>query len=176
MCESPCTQTDVTRKPKVTEVPEIKRLIELAAREGALLPRSLSELYEGLRDFFVYVDEQGVAGCCALHVDQSDLAEIRSLVVRENLRRRGIGRRLVEACIREALQLDVVRVYTLTRSRSFFEKQGFRVVDRQELPRKIFRDCVRCHLFPGCDEIAMVLDLKEYHGSDGRVSEEENGP
>jgi amino-acid N-acetyltransferase len=88
-----------------------------------------------------------------------DLAEVRSLVVREDLRGMGIGAQLVEACIEEARTLGLSRVYALTRVRNFFERLGFQEVDRRTLPTKVFNDCVRCHLFPGCDEIAMVRDV-----------------
>lgn len=154
-------ETTITiRKPVVTQVPEIKSLIDAGVKQGAMLPRALLELYESVRDFHVYVDERGVGGCCALHVDMDDLAEIRSLVVREDLRGQGIGLRLLEACLDEARDLDIARVYALTRVRGFFERQGFREVDKRELPSKVFNDCVRCHLFPACDEVALVRDLK----------------
>jgi amino-acid N-acetyltransferase len=88
-----------------------------------------------------------------------DLAEIRSVVVREELRSQGVGARLVRACIDEGCALGLPRVYALTRVPSFFVKLGFREIDKHELPHKVFKDCVRCPLFPDCDEVAMVLDL-----------------
>lgn len=146
-------------KPMVRHVAEIKSLIDAGVRQGAMLPRALLELYESLRDFHVYLDEHGVGGCCALHLDMGDLAEVRSLVVREDLRGVGVGAQLVEACVAEARRLGISRVYALTRVKGFFERQGFREIDRHALPTKVFNDCVRCHLFPDCDEIAMVRDL-----------------
>lgn len=148
------------RKPRVLDVPEIKRLIDSAASDDALLPRTLIELYENIRDFHIYVDEHGVGGCCALHVDMASLAEVRSLVVREDLRRHGIGTRLVDACIDEARQLGTRQVYALTRVPGFFERNGFRRIDKHNLPSKVFRDCVRCSKFPDCDEIALVYDVE----------------
>lgn len=149
----------MVRKPKLTEVISMKVLLDEAADEGQVLPRQLPELYENVRDFYVYVDDRGLGGIVALHIDLVDLAEVRSLVVRNDLRGRGVGRRLVEAVVAEAELLCIARVYALTRLPGFFERIGFRVVDRSELPYKVFKDCMRCRLYPGCDEIAVVRDL-----------------
>jgi amino-acid N-acetyltransferase len=151
----------VARQPLIIEAPLIKELIDDAVKAGLVLPRSLGELCECLRDFQIIVDEHGVAGCAALHIDTESLAEIRSLVVRKDLRGRNIGSLLVEACIREAKRLGISRVYALTRVPEFFTKRGFFQVDKHELPSKVFKDCVRCHLFPGCDELAMVHDIPQ---------------
>ena len=147
------------RKPKLTEIADIKRLLDGAAEEGSVLRRPLMELYENVRDFYTYVDEQGVGGCCALHIDMVDLAEIRSLVVRPDLRGRGIGLALLTACLEEARGLSIARIYCLTRNPDFFLAHGFSVVEMQSLPHKVFNDCVRCSLFPDCDEIAMTCNL-----------------
>ncbi|HNR30580.1 MAG TPA: N-acetyltransferase [Candidatus Hydrogenedentes bacterium] len=150
--------TGELRKPKLTEVVALKALIDGAG--GAVLSRELRELYENVRDFYVYVDERGLGGCVALHIDMIDLAEVRTLVVRPDLQRRGIGRRLLAAVLDEARGLDIARVYAFTREPAFFGRNGFYAVDRSELPYKVFKDCTRCRLFPGCDETAMVKDLR----------------
>ena len=147
------------RKPKLTEVFELKQLLDSAVTEGKVLPRALPELYENVRDFYVYVDEVGVGGCVALHIDMVDLAEVRSLVVREDLRGKGVGARLLLATLEEAETLDIARVYALTREERFFLKNGFRIVDKGELPWKVFKDCLRCRLYPGCDEVAVAFDF-----------------
>jgi len=149
----------MVRKPKLTEVVSMKQLLDEAAAEEQVLARQLPELYENVRDFYVYVDKKGLGGLVALHIDMVDLAEVRSLVVRKDLRGHGVGRRLVETVVAEAELLDIARVYALTRLPEFFEKNGFRVVDRNELPYKVFKDCIRCRLYPGCDEIAVIRDL-----------------
>ncbi len=150
---------NMVRKPKLTEVVSMKQLLDEAAAEEQVLARQLPELYENVRDFYVYVDKKGLGGLVALHIDMVDLAEVRSLVVRKDLRGHGVGRRLVETVVAEAELLDIARVYALTRLPEFFEKNGFRVVDRNELPYKVFKDCIRCRLYPGCDEIAVIRDL-----------------
>jgi len=149
----------IIRKPKLTEIVGMKALLDEAAGEGQVLPRHLSEMFENARDFQVYVDESGVGGLTALHIDLIDLAEVRSLVVRKSLRGMGIGSKLVEAALEEAQKMDIERVYTFTRIPDFFQQLGFTEVDRSELPYKVFKDCLQCPLFPGCDEIALVRDL-----------------
>ncbi len=147
------------RKPRLNEMTEIKKLLDRAADAGAVLPRPIMELYETARDFHVCAGEQGIEGCCALHIDTEALAEIRSLVVRTDLRCKGIGSQLLDACIEEARELAIGRVYALTRAVAFFVKHGFHEVDKHTLPHKVFQDCLRCPLFPDCDEVAVVKDL-----------------
>jgi pyrroline-5-carboxylate reductase len=149
----------VIRKPKLDEVVAIKQLLDNAAQQGDLLRRPLMELYENVRDFYTYVDEQGVGACCALHIDTPELAEVRSLVVRPDLRGTGIGGRLMERCLDEARNLKISRVYALTRRPSFFTRYQFDEIDKHSLPHKVFNDCIRCPLFPDCDEVAMVRTL-----------------
>jgi len=149
----------VVRKPKLTEVVSMKALLDSAVATGSVLPRDLAELYENVRDFYVYVDEQGLGGLVALHIDMIDLAEVRSLVVRDDLRGKGIGTKLLSAVVEEARSLEIARVYALTRRPAFFLKNGFHEVDKAALPYKVFKDCMRCRLFPGCDEVAVARDL-----------------
>lgn len=148
------------RKAKIADAKEIQRLINYFAKEGTLLPRSLSEIYDNLRDFFIYEGEDHhIGGVCALHICWEDLAEIRSLAVAQGERERGIGRKLVKACLEEARQLGVSQVFLLTYIPPYFERAGFRLVDKSTLPHKIWSDCVRCVKFPNCDETAMMRDL-----------------
>ena len=147
------------RKAKISDVKEIQKMVEVYAQKGEMLPRSLSELYDNLRDFFVYEEEGEVAGVCALHISWDDLAEVRSLVVAERHIRKGIGKKLVTACVDEAREFGIKRVFALTYQRAFFEKLGFHEVDKAQLPHKIWGDCIKCSKFPDCDEIAMVMDL-----------------
>ena len=149
----------VVRKPRLTEVVALKALLDAEAAQGTVLTRDLQELYTNVRDFYVYADEHGLGGCVALHIDMVDLAEVRSLVVRPDLQGKGVGRKLLTAVVVEAQSMEIARVYALTRVPVFFERNGFCQVDKEELPHKVYKDCMRCPLFPGCDEIAMVRDL-----------------
>ncbi|HQK78434.1 MAG TPA: N-acetyltransferase, partial [Syntrophales bacterium] len=134
----------------------------VSASKEEILPRSLMDIYGSLRDFFVYYDdEEGlITGICAMSIIWENLAEVRSLYVDETFRRRGIGRILVEACISEAITLELFRIFTLTYKREFFQRVGFHAVNRSSLSEKIWTDCFRCPKYPDyCDEVAMIIEL-----------------
>jgi amino-acid N-acetyltransferase len=147
------------RKAKLDEIKEIQRLLKLHAPKGGILPRSLSELYDHLRDFFVFIRNRKIIGICALHLCWEDLAEIRSLAVAEEDQKKGIGAQLVKACLKESRFLGAKRVFALTYQPKFFERLGFKEVDKTVLPHKIWTDCLKCVKFPDCDEIALVKEL-----------------
>lgn len=150
------------RKPKLSEVVELKALIDNAVGKDLVLPRNLEELYENVRDFYVYADENGLAGCVSLHIDMEDLAEVRTLIVRDDLQRKGIGKMLLHAVLNEARELGIPRVYVLTRCPEFFKKQGFEKTTLEQLPYKIRKDCARCPKYGiTCDEIPMILYLND---------------
>ncbi len=147
------------RKAKLSDVKEIQQLIKQYSSRGDILPRSLLELYDHLRDFYVFLQNRKIVGICALHVCWEDLGEIRSLAVREEARRKGIGVKLVRACLKEAKSLGIKRVFALTYRPDFFEKLHFRVVDKSILPHKIWADCIQCVKFPDCDEVAVLKEI-----------------
>lgn len=148
------------RKARMSDVKGIQQLIAEYARKGDMLPRSLADIYENLRDYFIFEEDDGeLVGSAAIHIMWEDLAEVRSLAVREGRMRRGIGTQLVESCISEAIVLGIGRVFALTYKPEFFEKLGFHIVDKSELPQKIWTDCLKCSKFPDCDEVALVADF-----------------
>ena len=148
------------RKARMADVKGIHSLIAEYAKKGDMLPRSLADIYENLRDYFVFLGDDGeLVGSAAIHIMWEDLAEVRSLAVREGKMRRGVGTQLVESCISEAIVLGIARVFALTYKPEFFEKLGFHVVDKSELPQKIWSDCLKCSKFPDCDEVALVADF-----------------
>jgi amino-acid N-acetyltransferase len=148
------------RKARIADVVEIQKMLRDFADTGSLLARSLSELYTTIRDIVVYENEdRRIIGCCALHIVWEDLAEIRSLAVLETYQRHGIGRRLVEECISEASGLGIGKIFTLTYEVEFFKRLGFRMVDKNMFPQKVWSDCLNCPKFPNCDESALVLDV-----------------
>ena len=151
--------TRMMRKARVRDVRAIQGLIDTSASKGEMLPRSLSEIYDHLRDFYIYRGDRSLLGTCALHICWEDLAEIRSLAVVEEERRKGIGSQLVRACLREAKRLGIRKVFVLTYKPTFFQRFGFEIVDKATLPHKIWSDCLKCVKFPDCDEIAMMLQL-----------------
>jgi amino-acid N-acetyltransferase len=144
----------------VADVRPIHELVNGFARTGEMLPRTLAEIYESLRDFSVVRDGEALLGCGALHVMWEDLAEIRSLAVDAGRQGQGIGAKLVCAHIDEARQLGLSTVFALTYRPGFFERLGFQQADVMTLPRKVWNECYRCPKFPTCNEIAVVLDLK----------------
>jgi len=147
------------RKAIIADVREIHRLLLGYAREGLLLSRSLAELYESLRDFYVYESDGRVVGAAALNICWEDLAELRSLAVHPDYNGRGVGRDLVLACLDEARRLGIRKVFALTYKQAFFEKLGFSVIEKSQLPHKIWGDCMKCAKFPDCDEIALSIEL-----------------
>lgn len=153
------------RKAKNTDVHAMRALInDMAARtdsdykHGHMLPRSLTELYEHIRDYTVVVNEDDkVMGCCALQSTWDGLAELKALAVNDSLQGQGWGRRLVEAAVGEADTLGIDCVFTLTNKMVFFEKLGFVPIDMRELPQRVWSECTSCPKFMvACDEVAMT--------------------
>lgn len=151
----------VMRKARLGDVPEIQKLVNLYASRGQMLPRSLSELYENIRDFHLYFVDGELAGCCALHISWDDLAEIKSLAVKEKFMRRGIGSALLAKCIEEAAELGLRNIFVLTYCPEFFEKHQFQRIEKHQLPHKIWYECTKCHKFPDCDEVPLIRVLSE---------------
>lgn len=154
------TSTAMLRKAKMADAPAIQRLITLFASRDEMLHRSLGEIYENIRNFFVVEANGEIVACGALQVSWGNLAEIKSLAVAEASQGRGHGRRLVLACLEEGRTLGLATLFALTYQPLFFEKLGFRVVDKATLPHKVWNECIRCPRFPDCGEIAVVLDLE----------------
>lgn len=148
------------RKAKITDVREMHRLLNFYADRRELLPRALSELYEGLQSFHVAEHQGRLVGCCALQVTWENLAEVKALAVDPTYQGKGLGTKLLKACLKEAKTLGVLRVFTLAIRTGFFERVGFRTVLKDQFPHKVWTECVRCPYFPErCIETAMVLDL-----------------
>ena len=147
-------------KARISDATQMHKLINYFADRGEMLARSLSEIYENIRDYFVVRQGERVIACVALHVSWSDLAEVKSVAVTEDSQRQGIGDQLVEACLREAKELGIPTVFCLTYKPAFFEKVGFSLIDKAELPHKVWGECYRCPKFPDCDEVALIYHLE----------------
>ncbi len=148
------------RKALTPDIKPIHKLINEFAKKGQMLPRSLNDLYENIRDFIIAEKDGDILGVCALHILWEDLAEIRSLVVKNEFQKKGIGKSLVKKCIREANKFGVKKVFVLTYIPDFFRKIGFKEIDKSKLPQKIWGDCIKCPKFPECDEIALIYNIK----------------
>lgn len=145
------------RPARVGDVPAICDLIRIFAERKLMIRRSLGELYESIREFLVATDDEGkILGCAALHVFWDDLAELKCLAVSEEAQGQGVGRRLVDACWASARELEIHSVFTLTYVADFFEKCGYQQIEKSDLPHKIWNECVRCPLFPNCNEVALI--------------------
>jgi amino-acid N-acetyltransferase len=145
-----------TRNAILPDVEHIQGIIHPYAQAGTLLPRTIPELCENVRDFVVAEDQGKIIGCGALHLYGLHLAEIRSIAVHPDAKKQGAGRKLVEALLREAERQNVSCVCLFTRIPDFFALMGFSVARREELPDKIYKDCLHCPSLYACDEIAMV--------------------
>ena len=145
---------------RLQDVPGMQALIKKFADRNEMLQRALSELYENLRDYYVARVGDRVVGCAAVHTVWEDLAELKGMAVDEDFQGLGLGQKLAEACLRDAAEYGVRKVFTLTLRPGFFEKVGFTTTDIAGLPQKVWGECYRCPKYrTSCDEIAMTLDL-----------------
>ncbi|MBU0762715.1 MAG: N-acetyltransferase [Candidatus Altiarchaeota archaeon] len=146
-------------KARVKDVPKMKSLIEYHAKKNKMLARSLSYLYENLRDYFVAFDGDEIVGCVSLHISWEDLAEVKSLAVAPERLGKGVGRELLKAAIEEATDLGIQQLFTLTLEPEYFIKHGFTVIHRDNLPMKVWGECIHCPKYPECDETALTYDI-----------------
>lgn len=146
----------VTRKATIEDVERLQKLIAVYASRNEMLHRSLNELFETIRDFCVVAIDDEIVACSALHVTWDDLAELKCVAVSEKLHGTGLGRLVVEKSLSEAVDLKLRRVFTLTYQPGFFGKFKFQIVDRNTLPHKVWGECIKCHKFPDCNEVAMM--------------------
>ena len=146
------------RKAQIKDAKKIQWLVNFFASQDLMMPRSLNEIYENIRDFWVSVDDnKKIVGCVALHiVGWENLAEIKSLAVERKDQRKGLGAGLVNACLKEAKDLKIGRVFALSYHPKFFKKSGFKIVAKSKLPHKIWAECCNCPKFPNCGEIALI--------------------
>lgn len=143
------------RKAKLTDAEMIHSLVNNYADKGMMLSRPRSMIYEYIRDFVVVEHEGEIVGAGALHILWGDLAEVRALAVKDSQTFQGIGKMIVDYCLQEARDLGIPKVFTLTYQQTFFEKMDFKIVSKENMPQKVWRECINCPKFPNCDEICM---------------------
>lgn len=144
------------RRARVGDIPRLYEIVNYYAARGDMLPKTLDQLYNRVRNINVAEADGEVVGCAALHITWADLAEVVSLAVHPDFQGRGLGRRLVEPLFDEAASLGIPTLFTLTLQVGFFSRLGFREVPKLRLPHKIWQDCSSCFKQERCDEIAMV--------------------
>ncbi len=148
------------RKPKFTDVIAMQELINVNADLGLMLPRSRNAIYETLRDFTVAEQDDKLIGVGALHIIWDEMAEIRALAIAPDAKKQGIGRQIVGLLVDEARDLGVKQVFALTYQPGFFTKCGFTEVPKENLPHKVWKECINCPKFPTGDETAMIMNLQ----------------
>jgi amino-acid N-acetyltransferase len=147
-----------TRKAILPDATAIYELVTQYTEDGTLLPRSLQEICENVRDFIVVEEHGKVIACAALHIYGLSLAEVRSVAVHKSAQGRSVGSKLVAGLIDEAGRHEIGRVFLFTRVPDFFGKLGFVTVPHHFLPEKVMKDCLSCSRRENCDEVAMILD------------------
>ena len=148
------------RTARMADVESILRLINNYANQGLMLPRSPFDIYRKLTAFCVCEVDGKVIGCSHLSIVWKDLAEVASLAVDSEYKGKGYGRDLVEWQKTQAESLGIARLFTLTYQVGFFEKCGFHQIEKEQLPHKVFGDCLRCPKIDNCDEHALIYDIK----------------
>ena len=147
------------RKAKLSDIKKIQRLVNFYAKKNTMLPLSLSDLYDNIRNFYVYEKGSSILGCGALHVSWDTLGEIRSLAVQKSEQKKGIGGKILKMCLEEAKALGLEKVFVLTYCPDYFRRFGFKDIDKDQLPHKVWRDCMKCVYFPDCEEDALLKTL-----------------
>lgn len=151
------------RKAQIKDAKTIQNLVNAFAKQDLMMPRSLNEIFENIRDFWVIFDntDKKIIGCVALHiVGWENLAEIKSLAVEKKYQGKGFGSQLVEAVLEEAQELKIGRVFALSYKPKFFKKFGFKIISKSKLPHKVWAECCNCPKFPNCGEIALIKEIK----------------
>ncbi|MFS0645949.1 N-acetyltransferase [Siminovitchia sp. 179-K 8D1 HS] len=147
------------RKAALKDIDQVYRLVNKYAKEELLLPRTRESLILNIQSIFVASEDEEVLGVACLAILGHDLAEIRSLAVSEKAQGRGIGKMLVEEIIEETKKIGISKLISLTYQVVFFEKCGFKIIEKTEMPQKVWTDCIHCPKFPACDEVAMAIQL-----------------
>ena len=147
-------------KAKLSDIANMQALIAPEVESGVILPRSDDECATNIRSYLLAYNGDELVGFCALHIHTASLAEIRSLIVKEDKRGKNIGENLVLKSLEEAKKLKLRKVLCLTYKQSFFEKLGFFEIPKESLPEhKIWADCIKCKHFPVCNEVSLIKEL-----------------
>jgi len=147
-------------KPTVIDIVKMQELVTPEVESGKILLRTEDEMATTIRSYIIAEVDGEMAGFTATHIHSLRLAEVRSLIVKEKFRGLKLGKKLVDSCVEEAKFYGIKQVLSLTYEKEFFLRCGFRQIEKEDIPeQKIWVDCIRCKLFPICNEIAMVKDI-----------------
>jgi len=147
-------------KPKLSHVEEMEKVVYPEVESGVILERSSDEVATNIRSYtLVYVGTE-LVGFAALHIHTIELAEVRSLIIKDGFRGKKIGEKLVNYILQEGVELGIKKVLSLTYKQSFFERLGFVEIPKESLPQhKIWADCIKCKHFPICNEVSLIKEL-----------------
>jgi len=149
----------IVRPATEDDVAGIQVLLNHYASMGDLLARTKTDIIANLEHFRVIEHDNAIIACGSLENFTTELAEIRSLMVAADIKRGGLGRKIVDTLIHMAQQRHVKRLMALTYVPEFFHKLGFKTVNKDIFPEKIWGICVNCYKFKNCDEIAVLREL-----------------
>jgi len=148
------------KKATLKDVSKMQELVAPEVESGVILQRNDDEISTNIRSYILALRDDEIVGFCALHIHTVYLAEIRSLIVKEELRGLNIGRNLIKEALKEAVLLGLQKVLCLTYRQSFFESLGFVEIPKESLPEhKIWADCIKCKHFPVCNEVSLIKNL-----------------
>ncbi len=148
-------------KPTVVDIPLMQELVKTEVENGNILHRNQNEMATTIRSYLAIKDNNRFIAFVALHIHTIQLAEIRSLIVKKEYRKQGLGKKLIQAAIKEAKELKIKELLVLTYQKHFFESLDFKEIAKETIPEpKIWADCIKCKHFPICDEISLILQLK----------------
>ncbi len=147
-------------KPKVTDIASMQELVAKDVENGNILDRNTNEMATTIRSYTAARLGSQIIGFVALHIHTDTLAEVRSLIVKDDFRNKGVATELINLVIKEAKDLQLGRLLVLTYKKSFFESFGFSEIPKESIPEtKIWADCIKCKHFPICDEVSLILDI-----------------
>lgn len=146
----------VVRRARTSDVARIRELVAPYVERRILVAKERVAYFEGLQQFRVAELEGEVVGCGALHVFWEDLAEVRTLAVKEGVVGHGVGGRIVDALLDDAREIGVARVFCLTFEVDFFARHGFAPIEGAPVEPDVFAELLRSY-----DEgTAELLDLE----------------
>ncbi len=147
-------------KPTLLDIPQMQNLVKKEVDSGIILFRDATEMANTIRSYTIARENGEIVGFAALHIYSPEIAEVRSLVVKEGHRGKGVGRALIKELEAEAKRLGLLRILTLTYQKEFFENNGFVEIPKEEIPEhKIWADCIKCKHFPICNEISLIKTI-----------------
>jgi len=147
-------------KAKLSDIPRMQELVRPEIESGVILERSNDEVATNIRSYTLAFIGEELVGFLALHIHTIELAEIRSLIIKDGFRGQKIGENLVNYALKEGRFLGLKRVLSLTYKKSFFERIGFVEIPKESLPEhKIWADCIKCKYFPICNEVSLIKEL-----------------